>query len=149
MKPAHVILNHLKNHPSFGHLKKIEGYQKLLGLLPKQMANGTRFMYNKNDTLFFVLEHPSLKMEFHYKATLIKGLLKALVAQHPQYASIDANHIKAFATNKPPLRPEAFSSTSLPYAERAQGHFVNLSTSDTLYSLFESIRKTIQCSAKP
>ncbi|MBN2963638.1 hypothetical protein JWV37_02505 [Sulfurospirillum sp. T05] len=146
MKHVRAILSHLKNDPSLMHLKKSESYQKLLGLLPKSMAQGVRFMYNKNDTLFFVLEHPGLKMEFHYKTTLIKGLLKELIAHDPSCRCIEAQHIQTFVTNKPPLHVKPSAPTGPFYSEASKGAFVNHAASGELHSLFESIRKTIQCS---
>ncbi|MBE0494939.1 MAG: hypothetical protein IBX45_00870 [Campylobacterales bacterium] len=128
------------------HLKKSESYQKLLSLLPRNMAQGVRFMYTNNDTLFFVLEHPGLKMEFHYKTTLIKGLLKELIAHDPSCRCIEAEHIKTFVTNKPPLHVRPSAPTGPFYTEASRASFVNHATSEELHALFESIRTTIQCS---
>lgn len=149
MKSSQKIVAHLKNNPSFVHLKKIEGYRKLLELLPPRLSQGVRFMYNKNTTLFFVLEHPGLKMEFNYKTDLIKGLLKQLIAKNPAYAVIDADEIKSFVTNKPPLKAPLGANNKLIYNEESFGVFENRSNSPELHALFESIRKKILCSQKP
>jgi hypothetical protein len=145
MKHSRTILGHLKNSPSLVHLKKSESYQKFLALLPKSMQHGVRFMYNKNNTLFFVLEHPGLKMEFHYKTTLIKRLLKELIAHDPECACIDAKEIKTFVTNKPPLHAPPELPTGPFYTEPSQAAFQNLATSGELHALFESIRERIRC----
>ncbi|NLC27896.1 MAG: hypothetical protein GX780_03890, partial [Campylobacteraceae bacterium] len=107
------------------------------------------FMYNKNTTLFFVLEHPGLKMEFNYKTDLIKGLLKQLIAKNPTYDIINAEEIKSFVTNKPPLKTPFDTTSTLFYNEESFGVFENRSNSPELHALFESIREKILCSQKP
>ena len=148
MKSSHEIMAHLKNSPSLTHLKKIESYQKLLSLLPKRLSSGVRFMYNKHTTLFFVLEHPGLKMEFNYKTDLIKGLLKQLIIQDPRCANIDASEIKSFVTNKPPLNLPPSRPAGPFYTEASMGEFKNCATSKELYERFEAIRERIRCSLK-
>jgi hypothetical protein len=139
-------MTHLKNNPSLTHLKKIESYRKLLSLLPKRLSSGVRFMYNKHTTLFFVLEHPGLKMEFNYKTDLIKGLLKELIVQDTTCANIDANEIKSFVTNKPPLKSPPSRPIGPFYSEASLGEFENRAKSKELHALFESIRERIKCS---
>lgn len=146
MKSSHEIMSHLKNNPSLVHLKRIESYQKLLSLLPKRLSGGVRFMYNKHRTLFFVLEHPGLKMEFNYKMELIKGLLKQLVSQDLSCQNIDADEVKCFVTNKPPLRVPPSRPTGPFYSEASLGEFKNRAKSKELHALFESIRERILCS---
>jgi len=137
---------HLKNNPSLLHLKRIESYQKLLSLLPKRLSSGVRFMYNKHKTLFFVLEHPGLKMEFNYKTDLIKGLLKQLIIQDLDCLNIDADEIKSFVTNKPPLKAPPSKAVGPFYSEASLGEFENRAKSHELHALFESIRERIKCS---
>ena len=141
-------MSHLKNNPSLLYLKKIESYRKLLSLLPKRFSSGVRFMYNKQNTLFFVLEHPGLKMEFNYKTDLIKGLLKQLIIKDPDCHIIDANEIKSFVTNKPPLTMPKIIPTGPFYTEASRGEFKNCAKSKELYESFESIRERIRCSIK-
>jgi hypothetical protein len=148
MKSSREIIVHIKNNPSLTHLKKIESYKKLLSLLPKRLAGGVRFMYNKNETLFFVLEHPGLKMEFNYKMGLIKELLKELISKDPSCKNIDAKEIKCFVTNKPPLKTPPCTPTGPFYTETSMGEFKNCATSKELHAQFESIRERILCSLR-
>lgn len=148
MKSSKKIVAHLKNSPSLVHLKKVEAYRKLLALLPSRLGQGVRFMYNKHTTLFFVLEHPGLKMEFNYKTDLIKKLLKQLIIVDPSCSIIDAEDIKTFITNKPPLRAPKNNMSTLFYNEKSLGVFENRSQSPELYNLFESIREKILCLQK-
>lgn len=149
MKNAQSIISHLKQDPSLENLHKTESYKKLLSLLPGNLSKAVRFMYNKNQVLFFVLDHPGYKMEFHYKLSLIKGLLKQLIALDPTCACIDAKEIKTFVTNKPPLH---VNSPQLPtgpfYDEPSLAAFQNRAKDPEINALFESIRQTIACSKK-
>lgn len=147
MKKAHFIIKHLKSSPSLKYTQKLDCYKKLLALLPNNLQNSVRFMYNKNDTLFFVLEHPGYKMEFDYKMSLIKGLLKSLITIHKECSCIDATHLKTFITNKPKL--ESTTKETLPsFKEKSKGKFINNSTNQTLHALFEEIRTCIKSSNK-
>ncbi|MBE0491795.1 MAG: hypothetical protein IBX44_06045 [Sulfurospirillum sp.] len=147
MKDAKTIISHLKKNPLLNNLQKKECFSLLLGLLPKNFAIHVKFLYVKNDTLFFVLSHQSAKMEFNYKRNLIKGLLKQITNLH---VSCDFSHIKevkSFISNKemPKLHE---TQTTIFYPERADGAFKNLSNDPKLYVLFEKIREEILCSKK-
>lgn len=147
MKKASSIIHHLKSSPSLKYVQKTDCYKKLLALLPKNLQNSVRFMYNKNDTLFFVLEHPGYKMEFDYKMSLIKNLLNSLVLIDKECACIQAKNIKTFITNQPKI--EEIKQESLPiYKERAKGEFINQAKREKLYTIFEEIRECIQNSSK-
>lgn len=148
MKKANLIISHLTSSPSLNHIQKTNCHKKLLGLLPKSMQNGVRFMYNKNDTLFFVLEHPGYKMEFDYKMSLIKELLKSLITVHKECSCINASQVKTFITNMPKLE-EARAKTLPIYDEKSKGNFNNRCKNKKLYNLFEEIRECIKNSNKP
>ncbi len=153
MKKANFIINHLSGNPSLYKLEKIKSYKKLLKLLPLNFQRGVRFMYNKNDTLFFVFEHQGFLMEFNnlernneYKKSFIKSLLKELIKHDKTCSCIDAEHIRAFVTNKMPIKPP--SSDTLPiYEERSRGEFENKAKNKKIHQLFEEIREII-CSKK-
>lgn len=104
-----------------------------------------RFLYTKNDTLFFVLNHPSAKMEFNYKRNLIKSLLKEFNAHFPECACLRVQDIQAFVTNKPQEPLFATQERAvLQYPEQATGHFQIACDDPALHSLFEAIQETIQ-----
>ncbi|MDR1285031.1 MAG: hypothetical protein LBJ88_02395 [Campylobacteraceae bacterium] len=144
MKHISSVISHIRRYPSLEKLEQIASYKKLLSLLPISYQNAVKFMYNKNDTLFFVLKHPAFKMEFNYKITLIKGLLKELVKQDKSCECINANNIKAFVTNKISLHVEEQKTDTVPlYDEKSKGDFKNLAKNAELNKLFESIRDII------
>lgn len=125
-------------------LQHVECFNLLLSLLPKNISNNTRFVYQKNDTLFFVLTHPGIKMEFNYKSNLIKSILKKLIEVNPQCIFINSSKIKAFVTNKI-SHEESLNSKKIRsrYKERSNASFENRSQNKEIQDLFEEIRKTI------
>ncbi|MDR1461490.1 MAG: hypothetical protein LBI78_07590 [Campylobacteraceae bacterium] len=144
MKHISFIISHIRQRPSFEKLEQIASYKKLLSLLPVSYQNAVKFMYNKNNTLFFVLKHPAFKMEFNYKTTLIKGLLKELVKRDESCKCIDADDIKVFLTNKMSSHVEEQRTDTVPfYREKSKGGFKNLAKDAKLNNLFESIRDVI------
>ncbi|MFV0480571.1 MAG: hypothetical protein ACK5LP_01175 [Campylobacteraceae bacterium] len=143
MKQARIIISHLQRQPSFEKLEQIKAYKKLFALLPNRLGNVVRFAYNKNQTLFIVLEHPGYKMEFNYKLNLIKSLLKELVKIDVTCKCIDADVIKVFVTNKPPLVSPVREVVGPFYSEKSVGNFKNLAKDEKLHKIFEEIREII------
>ncbi|MDR0467463.1 MAG: hypothetical protein LBG67_01270 [Campylobacteraceae bacterium] len=143
MKKANFIISHLKQHPSYEKLEQLEAYKKLFALLPNRLGDVIRFAYNKNQTLFIVLNHPGYKMEFNYKTTLIKSLLKELIKRDFRCKCIDADEIKVFVSNKAPLTTKTKSAAVPFYEERSSGNFKNFSKDSKLNRLFEEIRGII------
>jgi hypothetical protein len=142
MKHVSHIISHIKQQPSFKKIEQIASYKKLLALLPPKYTDMVKFMYNKNNTLFFVLKHPGFKMEFNYKMITIKGLLKKLIEYDESCKCIDADELKFFVTNKPP-QDIAEVEFKYVYEERSNGDFTNKAHDKKLNLLFEEIRELI------
>ena len=120
-------------------------YDRLLSLLPKSFTSMVRFVYTKNETLFFVLNHPCAKMEFNYKRNLIKSLLKQVQTHFPECSCLHVNEVQAFVTNQK-SEEEALivsANSDIFYAEQATGAFETLCEDEKLRSLFEAIKETI------
>lgn len=143
MKKANFIISHLRQQPSYEKLEQIAAYKKLFALLPNRLGSAIRFAYNKNQTLFIVLNNPEYKMEFNYKVTLIKSLLKELIKQNPNCKCIDAENIKIFVTNKTSLTLHKNKIHIPTYEEKSLGKFINLTKDSKLSRLFEEIRGII------
>ena len=145
MKTANQIISHLKSKPYLKNLQHVDCYNKLLSLLPKSIREFTRFIYQKNDTLFFVLEHPGIKMEFNYKSNLIKSILNKLIEIDNECNFMQSNQIKAFVTNKNTLKEISDSKNhKLQYAERATGEFENSAKNDGIREVLEKIKLSIK-----
>jgi len=144
MKDSKTIISHLKKHPSLKTLEQEECFDILIKLLPKSLSNFIKFLYTKHDTLFFVLNHPSAKMEFNYKRNLIKGLLKTIENFHPNCKCINLKEVKAFVSNKIRQKEETKIETKIYYKERSNGEFLNNTKDNKLHAIFEEIRKEIE-----
>ncbi len=145
MKKANQIISHLKNRPFLKNLEHIDCYNQLLSLLPNSLRENTRFLYHKNDTLFFVLNHPGIKMEFNYKSNLIKSILKTLILVNPKCIFMNSSKIKAFVTNKIYTEKQNNSKIEhLTYKERAKGEFKNEISDEELRDIFEKIRQEVK-----
>jgi hypothetical protein len=145
MKKANHIISHLKTKPYLKNLKQIDCHNQLLSLLPKSLRDNIRFIYHKNDTLFFVLNHPGIKMEFNYKSNLIKSLLKKLIVLNPECISLKSSNIRAFVTNKIDIKEiDDSKRKKLHYKERAEGSFENSAKDKELHEIIEEIRVLIK-----
>ncbi|WP_245391436.1 hypothetical protein [Sulfurospirillum barnesii] len=105
-----------------------------------------RFVYTKNETLFFVLNHPCAKMEFNYKRNLIKSLLKEINHHFPECACLHVSEIQAFVSNQKSEEESLIlgSSSEIFYPEQASGTFEPHCDDPKLQALFEAIKATIQ-----
>ena len=143
MKDSKTIISHLKKHPSLKTLEQKECFDMLIKLLPNSLSDFIKFLYIKNDILFFVLKHPSAKMEFNYKRNLIKDILKKIESFHPKCKCINLKEIKAFVSNKKEVEPEVLKNATIFYKERSLGDFTNKTKDKKLHEIFEKIRKEI------
>jgi len=145
MKDSKSIISHLVQQPSMKKYEQMRCYDRLLSLLPKSFTSMIRFVYTKNDTLFFVLNHPCAKMEFNYKRNLIKSLLKEVHVHFPECGCLHVNEVQAFVTNQK-SEEEALvvsANSDIFYAEQATGAFETLCEDEKLRALFEAIKETI------
>ncbi len=102
------------------------------------------FIYTKNDIMFFVLNHPGMKMEFNYKASLLKSLIKKLSTLDKNCEHLkNIKEVKNFVSDR-----ETTSSSSLTtitsYKERAKGEFINLAKDEDIKKIIEEIREVIK-----
>ncbi len=144
MKKANYIISHLKTKPYLKNLQHIDCHNRLLALLPRNISNNTKFLYQKNDTLFFVLNHPGIKMEFNYKSNLIKSILKKLIDTNPECNFMESKQIKAFVSNKiRENKTESLGKKPRRYREQSNGNFKNMAKNREISKIIEEIRKTI------
>ena len=142
MKSSNEIISHIISAPSMKKINSHYCFEKIKSLLPKHLSSAVLFMYQKNDTLFFVLNHPGIKMEFNYKVTLIKSLLNKVKEIDKKCANLEIKEIKSFVSNKIKLSPPA--SLTIPiYKERAKGDFENLAKDEEIRKIIEQIREEI------
>lgn len=148
MKSSQKIIAHITKKPYFHKIGEKRCFAKLVSLLPPQLQKAVLFTYVKNRTLFFVLNHPALKMEFNYKMTLIKSLLKKIKDIDENCQNIDVSDIKVFVSNRAPkMTPPPPPPSKFRYRERATGRFYNFATDPKLKTLFSEIKASIKQNA--
>lgn len=145
MKDSKSIISHLVQQPSMKKYEQMRCYDRLLSVLPKSFTSMIRFVYTKNETLFFVLNHPCAKMEFNYKRNLIKSLLKEICIRFPECEALHVKEIQAFVTNQTDTTEvlQNLQSSDVFYPEQATGTFTISCEDPKLQALFQAIQKTI------
>ncbi|NPA73494.1 MAG: hypothetical protein GXO12_02170 [Epsilonproteobacteria bacterium] len=147
MKQSSEIITHLKNLPIYRKVNQAGCFDKLKSLLPPLWRKSVLFIYIKNKTLFFALNHPGLKMEFNYNHNLIKELLKRLKNSYPDCKDIEVTDIKAFAVNQFEFvakKEYGFYDTKIIYTEKSTGNFKIRTNNKKLLKLFQNIQTTIK-----
>ncbi len=147
MKNSKKIIAHIVKKPYFHKIGEKKCFAKLITLLPPQLQKAVMFTYVKNRTLFFVLNHPGMKMEFNYKITLIKSLLKKIKDIDENCKDVQITEVKAFVSNKITHAPPPEVITNFTYKERATGRFYNFATDARLKALFQQIKEDIRNNA--
>jgi len=140
MKTAKSIIEHLKRHPRNIKVLEIACYEKLKSMLPMHLKSAILFIYKKNQTLYFVLNHPGMKMEFNYKHTLIKNLLNKLKDFDQNCKDIKITEIKSFVSNKIPQKKTNEPIVKRYYREKATGTFENRAKNEELKAIFNNIK---------
>lgn len=120
-------------------------FERLLSLLPSSFTQWVKFLYIKNDTLFFVFHHPCAKMEFNYKRNLIKSLLSQMSLHAPECSSLHVKEIQCFVSHQNNKEEEKLFTQNgeIFYVEKASGAFENACEDPKLHALFEAIRQEI------
>ncbi len=142
MKTVNQIISHIISKPQFKKITQKKCFDKVVKLLPPHLKNAVLFTYTKNQTLFFVLNHPGLKMEFHYKVNFLKTLLKQVKTIDPSCHDMqDISDIKFFVSNKP--REKKKIQKKLFYKELSNANFKILTKNKKLQKLFLQIKDEI------
>jgi hypothetical protein len=147
MKSSQKIIAHITKKPYFRKIGEKKCIDKLIACLPPMLQKAVMFTYIKNGTLFFVLNHPGLKMEFNYKKSLIKSLLKKIKDLDDSCQNIEVSDVTAFVSNKIKAPEQECVISSFTYKERATGRFYNFATNPELKALFDQIKTDIKNNA--
>jgi len=143
MKNASQIISSIQNKPQFSKLSKYKCIAKIQSMFLPQVQRMIQFAYIKNDTLFFVFNHPAGKQEFDNSIDNIKSALKHHQSDECRENTI--HDIKAFVTHTPKLKKEMpLKIEQQIYTERAKGNFSNTIADPKLHELVRSIQKIIQ-----
>jgi hypothetical protein len=144
MKNARDIINSLQNRPQFSKLSRFGCIDRIRHSFSAPMQKMIKFAYIKNETLFFVLNHPGAKQEFDNNIQSIKSALKFVKPKECE--SLNIQDIKAFVTHTPLRRQEDQEEkiTAPHYTERASGDFAITTQDEKLQAIFQSIQSIIK-----
>jgi len=141
MKDITNIISHLKLNPNLKKLSSYECFNSLKSLLPKHFRDAIIFMYKKNETIFFVFNHPAVHMEFNYKLNSISTVLSQL----KKYKNIcqEFQNVKAIVTNKRIFLESESLIEEETYIEESNANFKNPYNDKEMYDILEKIRDNI------
>ncbi len=143
MKNASQIIGIIHTYPQFSKLNKVKCIKKIQSLLVSPVQKMINFAYFKDNTLYFVFNHPAGKQEFDNNIEHIKNALN--FAPPNECKDINIQDIRAFVTHTPrknlkvELKPAQES-----YKERAKGEFQINIKDEKLNTLVKSIRDIIK-----
>ena len=145
MKNSTDIIKNLQNQPQFSKLSHFSCIKKIQSLFNAPLQKMVKFAYIKNQTLFFVLNHPGAKQEFDNNIQSIKSALKFVTPDECKEFII--NDIKAFVTHTPTFKqtPQTMKNETAPsYIERASGNLEVTISDERLNQLVKSIFNIIK-----
>lgn len=142
MKNASQIIDIIQSKPQFSKLSKVNCIKRIQSLFTLPVQKMINFAYFKQNTLFFVFNHPAGKQEFDNSIENIKSALKFHMPD--ECSDTTVSDIKAFVTHSPKKEQETKKVIKQRYKERSSGEFeVNISD-EKLNSLVKSIRDIIK-----
>jgi len=143
MKNARDIINSIQNRPQFSKLSRFKCIETIQLSFSAPLQKMIKFAYIKNDTLFFVLNHPGAKQEFDNNIQSIKSALKYVQPKECQEHNI--KDIKAFVTHTPTRNNDQIQVKEPDhYPERAKGEFAITIADEKLQNVFKEIQKIIK-----
>lgn len=137
MKNVSEILKNLQSQPQFSKLSHFGCIKKITSLFSPPLQKMVKFAYIKNETLFFVLNHPGAKQEFDNNIQSIKSALNYITP--PECQETNFKNIKAFVTHTPLRQSPKPKSTKEHYKERASGTLEVNIQDEKLNKLVQSI----------
>ncbi|MDH4944572.1 hypothetical protein [Sulfurimonas sp. C5] len=139
MKNASEIIKTIQNQPQFSKLSHFHCIKKIQSLFNLPLQKMVKFAYIKNQTLFFVLNHPGAKQEFDNNIQSIKSALKYVTPDECKELYI--TDIRAFVTHTPSFKPQTKQKTDTApsYPERASGTLTVSIEDERLNKLVKSI----------
>jgi len=143
MKNIGQIISTLTSHPKFKKISQKRCFMKVIKLLPPHLSRAVLFTYTKNSTLFVVLNHPGMKMEFGYKNSLILNLLQQVKNIDPNCKDMEnIKNIKYFVSNS--ITKKESKEKVLTFKEKSKGEFSILTEDKNLQDLFLKIKSKIK-----
>ena len=143
MKNMSYLLSHIKNVPYLKKFRKNTYLDMLKKALPKNFQQFLCFMYIKNEILFMVFEHPSMKMELLHKRDFIQSIIKQIEKIHN--LSLGIKKIEPIISMKRFENKTKQKATAIDYTftEQSSGSFANSLEDEKLHNQIEHIKTLI------
>ena len=142
MKNVSQIITAIQNKPQFSKLSYYKCIKRIQSMFILPVQKMISFSYIKNETLFFVFNHPAGKQEFDNNIQSIKS---ALNFHRPEECSDTLfKDIKAFVTHTPKKEQVQTIIKKQTYKERASGEISVDIKDEKLNSLVRSIQNIIK-----
>ena len=141
MKNASQIINLLQSKPQFSKLGKFKCIKKIESIFVPALQRMVKFAYFKNDTLFFVLNHPAGKQEFDNNIQSIKSALNFVKPMECE--GILIKDIKAFVSHSIESKNIVKVKKEF-YKEKATGNVEINIKDEKLNTLAKSIQNIIK-----
>jgi len=146
MKTSKFVINHIKKAPSFSKLQEQDMLRNILDILPIKLKSGIKFLFIKNDILYFVLTNRIYIMEFKYNLKTIKNLI--LEFEKFTNKKLNVIDVKYFVSKYQEIqRVEYTKDTHIFYHEQSSSNFENLAKDRDIKEKIEEIRGVI-CSKR-
>ncbi|MCD6433856.1 MAG: DUF721 domain-containing protein [Sulfurimonas sp.] len=142
MKNASQIINSIQNRPQFSKLSKYSCIKKIQSIFTPALQKMIKFAYIKNNTLFFILNHPAAKQEFDNNIQNIKSALNFHMPEECSETLVE--DIRVFVTHTPTKQTKTTLRKELRYKERASGDFDIKIKDEKLNQLVKSIQNIIK-----
>ena len=146
MKNAGQIINSIQSKPQFSKLSYYKCIKTVKSMFTQPVQDMINFAYIKNNTLFFVFNHPVGKQEFDNNIQSIKSALNFYMPDECKECKENLfKDIKAFVTHTPKKKIDVnVDNVKQVYRERATGNFEINIRDEKLNSLVRSIQKIIK-----
>lgn len=142
MKSVQSILPHLFPNKK-DKIKEHKCFNRFISSLPKNIKEHTLFCFKKDMTLFLVLDHPGIKMEFNYNQKVINEILNIAKLRVDECKNIEINSIKAIVSNRQEKKFEKKEKSLNKYKEISSANFKNFAANSEIKDMIEIIRKKI------
>ncbi len=143
MKNVKNILSHL--FPKKQKLIEHGCLNRLVSLLPSRLKEHILFSYLKGDTVYFVVDHPAIKMEFNYNQKVINDLLNMIAENLRECSFLKGKTFVCFVSNKRSKTPKEEGKSHLKnYKEPATGEFPVYCEDKELQEIFRRIKENIK-----
>lgn len=140
MKNAQQIVTHTLK-PFSKRMESLKCISLMLSFLPKNLQDAVTYYYVRNEILYIYVTSSAFKMEFTYKASILKSLLGTIKKNSRTCSDFNFKSVKVYVKQDVKQRHR---NLILVYRERAVGDFENIAKNSLVREKLEEIRSVIK-----